>query len=39
MSIRKSVVEKQKEWDMKWESVLGQSPFDLIKVQNPVSVH
>ncbi|XP_025047534.1 HAUS augmin-like complex subunit 6 isoform X1 [Alligator sinensis] len=35
VSIRKSVVEKQKEWDMKWESILGQSPFDLIKVENP----
>ncbi|XP_019373058.1 PREDICTED: HAUS augmin-like complex subunit 6 isoform X1 [Gavialis gangeticus] len=35
VSIKKSVVEKQKEWDMKWENILGQSPFGLIKVQNP----
>ncbi|XP_019410439.1 PREDICTED: HAUS augmin-like complex subunit 6 isoform X6 [Crocodylus porosus] len=35
VSIRKSVVEKQKEWDMKWENIFGQSPFGLFKVQNP----
>uniref|UniRef100_A0A8D0LBS0 HAUS augmin-like complex subunit 6 N-terminal domain-containing protein n=1 Tax=Sphenodon punctatus TaxID=8508 RepID=A0A8D0LBS0_SPHPU len=37
VSINESIAEKQTEWDMKWESCLGQSPFCLIKDQNPVS--
>ncbi|KAM9138218.1 HAUS augmin-like complex subunit 6 [Pangshura tecta] len=36
MSIVESIAEKQRDWDMKWENFLGQSPFSLIKDQNPV---
>ncbi|XP_050800110.1 HAUS augmin-like complex subunit 6 isoform X2 [Gopherus flavomarginatus] len=36
VSIVESIAEKQREWDMKWENFLGQSPFSLIKDQNPV---
>ncbi|XP_037757958.1 HAUS augmin-like complex subunit 6 isoform X2 [Chelonia mydas] len=36
VSIVESIAEKQRDWDMKWENFLGQSPFSLIKDQNPV---
>uniref|UniRef100_A0A8C8RM33 HAUS augmin like complex subunit 6 n=1 Tax=Pelusios castaneus TaxID=367368 RepID=A0A8C8RM33_9SAUR len=36
VSIMKSIAEKQRDWDVKWENFLGQSPFSLIKDQNPV---
>ncbi|XP_067409233.1 HAUS augmin-like complex subunit 6 [Emydura macquarii macquarii] len=36
VSIMESIAEKQRDWDMKWENFLGQSPFSLIKDQNPV---
>ncbi|XP_053148002.1 HAUS augmin-like complex subunit 6 isoform X2 [Hemicordylus capensis] len=35
-SINQSIAEKQREWDLKWENCLGQSPFHLIKYPNPV---
>ncbi|KAJ6669500.1 hypothetical protein lerEdw1_000048 [Lerista edwardsae] len=35
-SINESIAEKQKEWDLKWENCLGQSPFHLIKDPNSV---
>ncbi|XP_066471907.1 HAUS augmin-like complex subunit 6 [Tiliqua scincoides] len=31
-----SIAEKQREWILKWENCLGQSPFNLIKDPNPV---
>ncbi|XP_030050082.1 HAUS augmin-like complex subunit 6 isoform X2 [Microcaecilia unicolor] len=36
VSVNRSIAEKENEWDMKWERVLGQSPFNLIKSLNPV---
>ncbi|XP_074851070.1 HAUS augmin-like complex subunit 6 isoform X2 [Carettochelys insculpta] len=36
VSIVESIAEKQRDWDMKWEKILGQSPFSVIKDQNPV---
>uniref|UniRef100_A0A8C3XX64 HAUS augmin like complex subunit 6 n=1 Tax=Chelydra serpentina TaxID=8475 RepID=A0A8C3XX64_CHESE len=36
VSIVESIAEKQRDWDTKWENFLGQSPFSLIKDQNPV---
>nr|XP_014432461.1 HAUS augmin-like complex subunit 6 [Pelodiscus sinensis]XP_025043953.1 HAUS augmin-like complex subunit 6 [Pelodiscus sinensis] len=36
VSIVESIAEKQRDWDMKWENFLGQSPFTLIKEENPV---
>ncbi|KAJ7335449.1 hypothetical protein JRQ81_013390 [Phrynocephalus forsythii] len=35
ISISHSIAEKQQEWDLKWKTCLGQSPFHLIKDPNP----
>ncbi|XP_054842095.1 HAUS augmin-like complex subunit 6 [Eublepharis macularius] len=35
LSINQSIAEKQKEWDLKWENCLGESPFPFIKEPNP----
>ncbi|XP_025953628.2 HAUS augmin-like complex subunit 6 isoform X2 [Dromaius novaehollandiae] len=34
-SVRESISEKQKEWQMKWKSYLGHSPFCLTTDQDP----
>lgn len=36
VSINKSILEKQKDWEKKWKSILGMSPFSLFKGLNPV---
>ncbi|XP_040215880.1 HAUS augmin-like complex subunit 6 isoform X2 [Rana temporaria] len=36
VSINKSILEKQEDWDKKWKSILGMSPFSLFKGLNPV---
>ncbi|XP_020646043.2 HAUS augmin-like complex subunit 6 [Pogona vitticeps] len=35
ISISHSITEKQHEWDLKWKTCLGQSPFHLIKDPKP----
>ncbi|XP_060093226.1 HAUS augmin-like complex subunit 6 isoform X2 [Heteronotia binoei] len=35
VSINQSIAEKQREWDLKWENCLGESPFLFIKEPNP----
>ncbi|KAL8203106.1 UNVERIFIED_CONTAM: hypothetical protein K2H54_039940 [Gekko kuhli] len=35
VSINQSIAEKQKEWDLKWENCLGESPFLFVKEPNP----
>ncbi|XP_077201268.1 HAUS augmin-like complex subunit 6 [Paroedura picta] len=35
VSINQSIAEKQREWDLKWEDCLGESPFLFIKEPNP----
>ncbi|XP_048360098.1 HAUS augmin-like complex subunit 6 isoform X2 [Sphaerodactylus townsendi] len=35
VSANQSIAEKQKEWDLKWENYLGESPFLFIKEANP----
>ncbi|XP_072260498.1 HAUS augmin-like complex subunit 6 [Pyxicephalus adspersus] len=36
VSINKSIVEKQKDWEKKWKRILGKSPFGLFRGLNPV---
>ncbi|XP_018412364.1 PREDICTED: HAUS augmin-like complex subunit 6 [Nanorana parkeri] len=36
VSINKSIVEKQKDWEKKWKRILGKSPFGHFKGLNPV---
>ncbi|KAE8632727.1 hypothetical protein XENTR_v10001654 [Xenopus tropicalis] len=35
MSIEKSISDKEREWERKWEKILGKSPFSLLKGLNP----
>ncbi|XP_075451077.1 HAUS augmin-like complex subunit 6 isoform X2 [Ascaphus truei] len=36
VSLNKSIADKEREWEEKWETLLGQSPFSLLKGLNPV---
>ncbi|KAM8933538.1 HAUS augmin-like complex subunit 6 [Pelodytes ibericus] len=34
--VEKAIAEQEKEWEKKWRNILGQSPFGIFKVLNPV---